>query len=167
LIISYFIAYIIAIASCGFFGYQFSNGNIPIVKDKAGKLKKLLNEDLFNIFGGLKNRFANKKSVFLIKLAQAGFIRIRKDENGKIYIDKLRDFDSLGDNIRSIISEVFSDNVTFYGDDSAIMSYETVSWDDAKSRYRKKVDDVLTGFTNEQLIDEGTKKRKLTRLRQS
>ena len=165
MIIGYVITYLIAFASCSFFTYYFVKGDMPFVKDKDGKLKKLLNEDLFNVFGSLKNRVSNKKSVFLIKLAQAGFIRIRKDDAGKIYIDKLRDFDSLGDNIRSVISEVFSENVTYYGDENAIMSYETVSWDDAKKRYRKRIDDILKGFKSEQKEKGNVKKSKLNSVR--
>ena len=165
MIIGYVITYLIAFGSCGYFVYNFAKGDMPAVKDKDGKLKKLINEDLFSIFGGLKNRFANKKSVFLIKLAQAGFIRIRKDDAGKIYIDKLRDFDSLGENIQSVISEVFSDNVSFYGDENAIMSYETVSWDDAKKRYRKRIDDILQGFKSEQKEKEVVKKTKFSSLK--
>lgn len=128
-----------------------SFGSIWFVKRKWSKIpfrkgvkySDLAGVDIYKLFGSLKTSFADKKSAILIKLAQKGFIKIREDGMGSYCIDKLLSYDDEPEYSRKLLDRVFEDNVSYVGGEDAIMSYESVSWNDAKSRYRDSVQDII------------------------
>lgn len=109
---------------------------------KGLKYSDLAGVDIYKLFGSLRTSFDKKKSAILIKLAQKGLIRIR-EADGTYYIDKLSDFEAGGKYAEEILSKVFAENVSYVGDEGAIMSFESVSWNDAKKRYRETVQEII------------------------
>lgn len=103
---------------------------------------KLEQIDFIGVLERCGGIFQKKKSAILIYFAQKGFIKIRKEEDGRIFIDKLKNFENMG-YFKYAMDNLYSKYVSFHGDDNAIMSYETVAWDDAKTEFRKNVKNVI------------------------
>lgn len=97
--------------------------------------------DLANKLEGVTDSFENKKVAALIYFAQKGYIKIRRDDCGEYHIDKIADFSGLGE-YKEILESIYKENVTYYGDENAIMSYESVNWADVKNKYRDSVEKV-------------------------
>lgn len=90
-----------------------------------------------------KNTFKSvKKSAILLYFAKKGYIKIREDSDGAIYIDKLASFENIA-HFGEALEELYKDNVSYYSDDTAIMSYETVPWDSAKEKLVGAIDRIL------------------------
>lgn len=107
--------------------------------------------NLYKIYAKIKNSCYCRDTIFLIAMADRGFIKIR-DMVGELFVDKTVDFENVEPKSRAILEAMFNGATETFVDENSIMPVPTVPWKNAFKQYKSKISEVLGEFSDNNVI---------------
>lgn len=102
--------------------------------------------NLYNVYAKVKRFTSCKASIFLIAMADRGYIKIR-DDGKELYIDKSVDYDSIEPKSRELMHTLFDGQHSTYADENSIMPVTTVRWINVSQKFRNVISKRLDEYS--------------------
>lgn len=153
------IALIMAVDSVFLLRWLICDKGVIIAPEKID-VNNLSEVSLYNIYAKIRNLRLKKDSLFLIDMAEKGYIRIRESE-GQLFIDKTMDLEKMEARPRSIIKAIFDNSHDSYEDENSIMPVPTVPWKDVSRLYRSKLYEILNSLPGRKVIKKNRKRKSI------